>query len=57
MRTLLLSFTQIIYHPYVVEEQDRLVKYGLEHGIVSEAYSPLMYVSFLHILGDTFIAS
>ncbi|KAH9945543.1 Aldo/keto reductase [Amylocystis lapponica] len=33
---------QILFHPYVYERQAPLVKYGIEHGIVSEAYSALI---------------
>jgi len=33
---------QILFHPYVLAEQAPLVKYGLDNGIVSEAYSALI---------------
>lgn len=34
---------QIELHPYVYAQQRPIIEYGAEHGIVVEAYSPLMY--------------
>lgn len=33
---------QILFHPYVLDTQGPLVEFGNQHGIVSEAYSPLI---------------
>ena len=33
---------QIQFHPYVLDQQMPVVEYGRQHGIISEAYSPLM---------------
>lgn len=38
---------QILFHPYVLARQGPIVEFGNKHGIVSEAYSALMCVSFL----------
>ncbi|KAL6298910.1 NADP-dependent oxidoreductase domain-containing protein [Sparassis latifolia] len=33
---------QILFHPYIFDRQGPLVEFGNQHGIVSEAYSPLI---------------
>jgi diketogulonate reductase-like aldo/keto reductase len=36
------SLLQILFHPYVLARQLPIVEFGAKHGVVSEAYSPLM---------------
>lgn len=36
---------QILFHPYVLEQQMPLVELGIRHGIVSEAYSALIPIT------------
>ncbi|KZT08252.1 Aldo/keto reductase [Laetiporus sulphureus 93-53] len=36
----------ILFHPYVLTRQTPIVAFGSSHGIVSEAYSVLLYVFF-----------
>ncbi|KAF7304054.1 hypothetical protein MIND_00636800 [Mycena indigotica] len=45
------AVNQILLHPYVFAQQKPILEFSKKHGIVIEAYSPLMFVdlTFLHI--------
>lgn len=37
---------QILVHPYVYAQQEPIISYGLKNGIITEAYSSLLYALF-----------